>query len=180
MDPPEHAAYRQISADWFRPKAIGRLEPRITELAKRFVDRMAELGSECDFVMDVAVHYPLYVILSLLGLPEEDFPRMLRLTQELFGSSDQELRRRRRRLHGDHARVLRVLPGRSSTTAARSRREDLASVIANAEVDGAPIGILEVVGYYVLIATAVTTRQLGHRRRDARAARAPRPARPAP
>ena len=33
-------------------------------------------------------------------------------------------------------------------------RDDLASVIANAEVDGEPIGVLEAVGYYVIIATA--------------------------
>ena len=37
---------------------------------------MAEIGPECDFVTDVALNFPLYVILSLLGLPEEDFPRM--------------------------------------------------------------------------------------------------------
>ena len=54
---------------------------------------MAELGGECDFVTDVAVHYPLYVILSILGLPEEDFPRMLKLTQELFGAVDPEMAR---------------------------------------------------------------------------------------
>ena len=54
---------------------------------------MADLGGECDFVTDVAVHYPLYVILSILGLPEEDFPRMLKLTQELFGAADPEMAR---------------------------------------------------------------------------------------
>ncbi len=32
--------------------------------------------------------------------------------------------------------------------------DDLASVIANAEIDGEPIGALEAVGYYVIIATA--------------------------
>ena len=91
MDAPDHPVYRRISSDWFKPKSIGRLGDRIAELAKRYVDRMAELGGECDFVTDVAVHYPLYVILSLLGLPEEDFPRMLKLTQELFGTVDPEL-----------------------------------------------------------------------------------------
>ena len=37
--------------------------------------------------------YPLYVILSLLGLPESDFPRMLKLTQEMFGGDDAEHQR---------------------------------------------------------------------------------------
>jgi cytochrome P450 len=153
MDPPEHTAYRQISADWFRPKAIGRLEPRVNELATRFVDRMVELGGECDFVMDVAVHYPLYVILSLLGLPEEDFPRMLRLTQELFGSSDQELQRTDGDFMATMMEFFEYFQGVIEERRAHPR-DDLASVIANAVVNGEQIGLLEVVGYYVLIATA--------------------------
>ena len=34
--------------------------------------------------------FPLYVIMSLLGLPESDFQRMLTLTQEMFGGGDEE------------------------------------------------------------------------------------------
>jgi cytochrome P450 len=85
MDDPQHRVVRAIGADWFRPRAMRALEVRIAELARRYVDRMAELGGECDFATQIAVHYPLYVILSLLGLPESDFQRMLTLTQELFG-----------------------------------------------------------------------------------------------
>ena len=94
MDAPDHPTYRHITADWFKPRSIDRLDIRMGELARRYVDRMGELGGECDFVTDIAVHYPLYVILSLLGLPEADFSRMLRLTQELFGTSDPELGRK--------------------------------------------------------------------------------------
>ena len=42
---------------------------------------------------EIAVNYPLYIILTLLGLPESDFPRMLKLTQEMFGANDQDLNR---------------------------------------------------------------------------------------
>lgn len=153
MDPPDHATYRQISADWFRPKAIGRLESRVASLATRFVDRMAELGDECDFMADVAVHYPLYVILSLLGLPEADFPRMLRLTQEIFGSSDQELARDDGDFMATMLEFFEYFQGVVDDRRARPR-DDMASAIANAQIDGEPIGLLEVVGYYVLIATA--------------------------
>src|SRR5690242_1560134 len=93
MDDPQHRVVRAIGADWFRPRAMRGLEVRITELARQYVDRMAELGGVCDFATQVAVHYPLYVILSLLGLPESDFQRMLTLTQELFGGADEERRR---------------------------------------------------------------------------------------
>ena len=84
---------RAIAADWFRPKAMRALKVRIDELASPFVDRMAEAGGECDFVQEVAVNFPLYVIMSLLGLPESEFPRILKYTQELFGNDDAELQR---------------------------------------------------------------------------------------
>ena len=93
MDDPQHKVVRAIGAGWFRPRAMRALEERVAELARRYVDRMADLGGECDFVTQVAVHFPLYVILSLLGLPESDFPRLLKLTQEMFGGGDEELRR---------------------------------------------------------------------------------------
>jgi cytochrome P450 len=155
MDPPDHLVYRRISSDWFKPRSIARLNERAGELAKRYVDRMAELGGSCDFVTDVAVHYPLYVILSLLGLPEEDFPRMLRLTQELFGTVDPELGRGKSQddLFATLADFFEYFQKLIENRRAHPT-EDLASVIANAEIDGQPIGILEAVGYYVLIATA--------------------------
>jgi cytochrome P450 len=93
MDDPQHRVVRTIGADWFRPKAMRALKVRVDELAKIHVDKMMAAGNECDFVQEVAVNYPLYVIMSLLGLPESDFPRMLKLTQEMFGGDDAEFRR---------------------------------------------------------------------------------------
>ena len=155
MDPPDHLQYRHVSAAWFKPRSIARLEDRASELAKRFVDHMADLGGECDFVTEVAIHYPLFMILSLLGLPEEDFPRMLKLTQEMFGSSDPELKRDS---GGDElmATLLDFFEYFQALIEDRRAqpRDDLSSMIANATVDGEEIGTLEVIGYYVIIATA--------------------------
>ena len=93
MDDPQHRVVRAIGADWFRPKAMRALKVRVDQLAKTYVDKMMAAGPECDFAQEIAVNYPLYVIMSLLGLPEADFPRMLKLTQELFGSDDAEFKR---------------------------------------------------------------------------------------
>ena len=51
------------------------------------------MGGECDFVKDVAIWYPLRVIMSIFGVPEDDEPLMLKLTQELFGSTDPDVNR---------------------------------------------------------------------------------------
>lgn len=154
MDAPDHTAYRRISVEWFKPKSIARLNERAAELAKRSVDRMADLGGRCDFLTDVAMDYPLYIILSLLGLPEEDFPRMLKLTQELFGSTDPELKRQDKdALMAALMDFFEYFQGLIDDRRANPR-DDLASVIANAEVNGEPIGVLEAVGYYTIVATA--------------------------
>jgi cytochrome P450 len=155
MDDPHHRDVRKIGSDWFRPKAMRALKIRVDELAKRYVDRMRDIGPECDFVTDIAVNYPLYVILSLLGLPEEDFPRMLQLTQEMFGGDDAEHQR------GDTPEdMLAVLMDFfnyfASLTASRRAQptDDLASAIANGLVNGEPMSDMDTASYYVIVASA--------------------------
>ena len=155
MDDPQHKVVRAIGAGWFRPRAMRAMEERVAELARQYVDRMADLGGECDFVTQVAVHFPLYVILSLLGLPESDFPRLLKLTQEMFGGGDEELRR------GETPEellqtLLDFFAYFQELTAARraTPTDDLASEIANARVDGEYLSDFDTASYYVIIATA--------------------------
>ena len=95
MDAPDHMKYRLLTQTWFMPKNLRILEDRIREIARETVDHMLSLGDECDFARDVALHYPLRVVMNILGVPREDEPRMLLLTQQLFGSTDPELNRDR-------------------------------------------------------------------------------------
>ncbi|MFI0482746.1 cytochrome P450 [Actinomadura sp. 9N215] len=155
MDDPDHRVVRAIGADWFRPRAMRALEPRVRELARRYVDRMADASGECDFAQEIAVHFPLYVILSLLGLPESDFGRMLKLTQELFGGDDTEFQRgasNEERI----AVLLDFFAYFQGLTEARRKEptDDLASAIANARVDGEPLNDFDTASYYVIVATA--------------------------
>ncbi len=155
MDDPHHRDMRKIGADWFRPKAMRNLKARCDELAKIYVDKMAEMGPECDFAQEIAVNYPLYVILSLLGLPESDFPRMLKLTQEMFGGDDTEFQR-----GGSPEDMLAVLLDFfnyfGALTASRREHptEDLSSAIANATINGEPLSDMDTASYYVIVASA--------------------------
>ncbi|MCW2877819.1 MAG: cytochrome [Sphaerisporangium sp.] len=155
IDDPQHRVVRAIGADWFKPRAMRGMEKRVEELARHYVDRMSEYGGECDFAAQVAVQYPLYVILSLLGLPESDFPRLLKLTQELFGGDDEELRRG---TTPDDlmATLLDFFTYFQDLTNARRAipTDDLASAIANARVDGELLSDFDTASYYVIIATA--------------------------
>src|SRR5271170_3263174 len=93
MDAPDHLKYRRITQGWLMPQKLQSLENRIRVIAREAVDCMAAHGGECDFARDVALHYPLRVVMEILGVPEQDEPRMLKLTQEIFGGDDEDLRR---------------------------------------------------------------------------------------
>ena len=155
MDDPQHRVVRAIGADWFRPKAMRALKVRVDELAKVHVDKMTSIGSECDFVQQVAVNYPLYVIMSLLGVPESDFPLMLKLTQELFGSDDDEYKRGAAQEEQMSA-LLEMFEYFTALTSSRRENptEDLASAIANARIDGEPLSDIDTISYYAIIAAA--------------------------
>jgi cytochrome P450 len=93
--------------------------------------------------------------MSLLGLPEADFPRMLRLTQELFGSDDAEFKRGTT-YEDQLPALLDMFEYFNSVTASRREHptEDLASAIANARIDGQPLSDIDTVSYYLIVATA--------------------------
>lgn len=155
LDDPHHRDLRKIGVDWFRPKAMRALKNRCDELAKIYVDKMAEEGGVFDFATEIAVNYPLYIILSMLGLPDSDFPRMLKLTQEMFGGNDEEFQR-----GGGVDDMLAVLLDFFNYFMAltQSRREhpteDLASAIANATINGEPLTDMDTLSYYVIVASA--------------------------
>lgn len=155
MDDPHHRKVRAIGADWFRPKAMRDLKVRVDELARRYVDRMRDIGPECDFVTDIAVQFPLYVIMSLLGLPEEDYGRMHSLTQEMFGGDDDEYKRGVSP-EEQMAVLLDFFAYFSKLTESRRANPtgDLASAIANGLVDGEPMSDIDTASYYVIVASA--------------------------
>lgn len=156
MDGREHAAHRLLTSDWFKPASIGRMAERLDRLSAAAVELLEARGGECDWVAEIAVPYPLRVILEVLGLPEGDYPRMLRLTQELFGQDDPDLQREpsspaaREAVVEDFFQYFRRLAADRKA----SPGSDLASVIANGTVDGAPIRELEMLGYFIIVATA--------------------------
>ena len=155
MDDPHHRVVRAIGADWFRPKAMRALKIRVDELAKRYVDKMRDIGPECDFVTEIAVNFPLYVIMSLLGLPESDFPRMHKLTQEMFGGDDEEYQRGTT-LEDGLAVLLDFFAYFAQLTASRRETptDDLASAIANGRIEGEQLSDVDTASYYVIVASA--------------------------
>jgi cytochrome P450 len=161
MDPPKHRKYRKVASPQFTPQALNRIDETVRASAKRLVNKLydAQRNGEgtCDFVTEIAVPHPLRILSSMLGVSEADEPTILRLTQQLFAGEDPEFKRS----EADRDEAFRALGIELLTFFMKiigdrrsSPRPDLASLLANAEVDGARMGDIETLGYYLIVFTA--------------------------
>ncbi|MEM9311008.1 MAG: cytochrome P450 [Pseudomonadota bacterium] len=163
FDAPIHPKYRKLTQDWFMPRNLARIEDEIRVLARRTVDAMTAAGPELDFVEMVAGPYPLRVVMQILGVPPADEPRMQMLTQQLFGGQDADLSGSGLDQMSPE-QVVQLVAGAVKSfedyfaALAQDRRanptDDVASVIANALVDGKPLPPRDMAGYYIIVATA--------------------------
>ncbi len=152
MDGTEHLAYREITQSYFTPKGLEAILGDVERLAGEFIARMSDLGGECDFAT-IAMPFPLRVIMSMLGVPQEDEPMMMRLTQQTLSSQDPEFN-----TEGGGARKAMMEMYAYFQTIIADRRAnpngDLSSVVANARINGEYLPDRDVFGYFNIIATA--------------------------
>ncbi|HJO22689.1 MAG: cytochrome P450 [Myxococcota bacterium] len=155
MDPPDHRKYRQVATRFFTPRAIKALDPLVRETARKLVDGLGAEG-ECDFITDIASLHPLKVIARILGVPESDEPFILKLTNELFGGEDPEFQRGEDRMQAMRGLFMEFWEyfGKIMQDRRAKPRDDLASLFANARIDGEPMGELETMGYCLIAFTA--------------------------
>ncbi len=163
FDAPIHPAYRKLTQEWFMPKNLARIEADIRALARHTVDRLIAAGPETDFVKLVSAPYPLHVVMQILGVPEEDEARMLMLTQQMFGGQDEDLNQSGIKNLPPEA-ITQLVAGAvadfeayfAKLTAQRRTNptEDVASIIANARVDGEYLSDRHLAGYYIILDAA--------------------------
>ena len=170
LDDPIHMKLRGLTQSWFMPPNLKKLEARVAQIAKDHVDRMQDLGSQCDFVKEVALWYPLRVIMMILGVPPEDEPFMLKMTQEIFGAGDPDVAAQTEHkadiggaFGGDGEQAVDLMQtamklfeyfGAITVDRRKHPKDDVSSVIANGMIDGQPIGEREAMSYYIIVATA--------------------------
>ena len=163
FDAPIHMKYRKLTQEWFMPKNLRGLEAEIRAIAQDAVDRLLAAGTEADFCKLVSQPYPLHVVMQILGVPEADEPRMLMLTQQMFGGQDEELNRSGM-ADLTQEQIIQLVAGAvkdfeayfAGLTAEKRANPtgDVASTIANAVVDGEPLNDRDMMGYYIIVAAA--------------------------
>ncbi len=162
MDEPMHMQYRLLTQSWFSPANLRQREGDVTAIARKAVENLRAMGGSGDFVAGVALNYPLEVIMNILGVPEEDFPMMLKITQDIFGPQDPDVKAQLAAMDQESISAIQRMVVEELITyfngITEDRRanpkDDLATVIATAEIDGVPIADNAINGYYLIVATA--------------------------
>jgi cytochrome P450 len=154
-DPPEHTRYRKLVQPGFAPSRIRALSVRVRARADELAERIVA-GTSFDAVETLAVPFPLWIIAELLGIPESDWPRFYQWSEaSIPGATDwppEECARLQAEMHDYLLAMTKARRG--------DPRDDIVSVLANADVEGESLRDDELVMFLnqLLVAGNETTR----------------------
>ena len=164
LDPPRHSSYRSLLAKDFTPRAVSRYEEWLRTLIRPLVDDVLAAG-ECDVVERLSAPIPIRVLAHILGLPDEHLDRLVRLGDMMLVSSepsylldefpDANPDDYRFMPFGSPAAQELCEIGRQYYAERRSEpRDDVMSLIANAEINGCPLSQSDLDNTFALIVVA--------------------------
>jgi cytochrome P450 len=78
IDPPVHKNFRKVLDPQFAPQRVQLLEEPMTRLVNELIDAFAD-QDEIDFVKCFSVPFPSRVLLTVVGLPFEELPTLIKL-----------------------------------------------------------------------------------------------------
>ncbi len=164
LDDPQHKRRRNLVNRGFTPRRVEAHEPMLRKLTRELLDAVSARG-ECEFVGEVAQWIPMAVIGDMLGVPREDHATLLRWSDELLGGgelaeieSDEERRARQAAVGIEYWTYARaIIEDRK-----KRPREDLMSILVNAELDGDRLSEEEILqeSLLILIGGDETTRHV--------------------
>jgi cytochrome P450 len=134
MDPPGLNKRRKLISNAFNPRAIARLEDGIRARAARMIDRLLREGGG-DWIEDVADALPMTVIGDIIGIPEDDRPRIFDGLDRILKANSPEVQLSRQ----DETDLYANIFGYAMELTAEKRRnptDDIWSTLATAVITG--------------------------------------------
>jgi len=155
MDPPVHPRYRNLASAWFTPRAISRRRPEVERIARELLGGLAE-RDEADFVLDLAAPLTLSVLAEMLGVPRSDWQQLFAWTNRVAGSADPEFQSEPSSIGTMTAARDEMFAYFLEMVADRREhpRDDMVSVLGNAELDGAPLPDFQLLSYLIVLVVA--------------------------
>jgi cytochrome P450 len=148
MDEPEHSRYRGLIQQAFSKRALERWERDLVgPIVHGLIDRFADRG-RADLVRELTFPFPVHVIAGMLGLPAEDLPRFHRWTVELISVAFAP-ERGMKASQNLYEYFIPILDARR-----RDPRDDLISVLTQAELEGQRLSNDEIAAFLRLLLPA--------------------------
>jgi cytochrome P450 len=134
LDPPDLNKRRKLIAGAFNPRAIAKLEDGIRARAARMIDSLLAAGGG-DWIEDVADTLPMTVIGDIIGIPDQDRPRIFDIFDRILKALGPEARPSGR----VEVELFASVFGYAMELTAEKRRsptDDIWSTLATAEITG--------------------------------------------
>uniref|UniRef100_UPI0028991346 cytochrome P450 n=2 Tax=Brevundimonas TaxID=41275 RepID=UPI0028991346 len=144
-----HTQYRKVIMPALSPVRLGDIETRIEERVSGLLDQIP-MGEVVDLVPLLSAPLPLLTLAELLGVPSESWKDLYRWTNAFVGEDDPEFRQSPEAMGA----IMGEFFAFSQDLFERRRAEpgpDIASLLANAEIDGQPTQFRDFVGNLILV-----------------------------
>ncbi|MBX3749270.1 MAG: cytochrome P450 [Opitutaceae bacterium] len=153
-DPPDHTRMRRIVSQAFTPRVIETQRRRTTGLVDELIDNLRARG-RCDFIAEFAFPLPILVISDLFGVPRADRDRIKAWSECItdLGSRRKPLAELARDAL-QATREMKVYFEAILDERRREPRDDLITLLLNAEDAGERLSRSELIGMAILILVA--------------------------
>lgn len=148
-DPPDHTQYRKFVMPALSPVRLEGIEERIRGRVETLVDQLP-LGEAFDLVPALSAPLPLMTLAELLGVSPDLWPRLYDWTNAFVGEDDPEFRQSPEAMAETMQEFLGFVQGLYEERSANPS-QDIASLLANAEIDGEKIPLGEFVANMILV-----------------------------
>jgi cytochrome P450 len=151
IDPPDHAKWRQVLAEYFSPGRVKGLRDAQQKLAADLVDELVGEGA-CDFVERISRVFPSTVFLTIMGMPVEDLGQFMEWEDMILHQSGVGDEVNAARLEG-----MTYVMGYFSGLIQQRREnrdpdaDDIVSKAIDWTIDGEPINDLELLNCLLLL-----------------------------
>ncbi len=156
-DAPEHIKLRKLINKGFTPRRVADLQDRLRARTDAIIDGLVDRPG-CDLVHDLALWLPLHVIADMVGVPEADRKQVFDWTELTFGFDPAVTAEQRQQA----ATEMFLYADAMCAEREAEPRDDLMSVLLEAEVDGEHLTRFQIEVFFMLLQNAgsETTRNL--------------------
>jgi cytochrome P450 len=139
IDPPEHAKWRQLLAEYFSPGRVKGLRGEQHRLAGELIEKIVPQGG-CDFVPGVARVFPSIVFLKIMGMPVDHLDQFLEWEDKILHQQGIGEQVNAARFEGMQ-QVMGYFAGliRQRRMASNPEADDIVSKAVGWRIDGVPV-----------------------------------------